>query len=166
MKRIITAIVGLMALMASNAAVPYDFSLVITKTNQEEVCYKFASIPVATFENGDMIITTYAPDNKVTVSYPMDEVANMHFVSEPKQDGLEAIEGTARPMPTFAVDNNNLYADNLAAGIEVGIYTISGLKVADGITDAEGSVTVNISDLAAGVYAVSANGNSFKFIKR
>jgi len=164
MKRVITAIVCLMALMASNAAVPYDFSLVITKTNQEEICYKFASIPVATFENDDMIITTYDPNDKVTVTYPMDEVANMHFVSTPA--GIEEIEGAGKQMPTFAVDNNNLYAGGLPAGVEVSIYTISGLKAAAGITDADGSATVNISSLAAGVYAVSAHGNSFKFIKR
>lgn len=160
MKKIISTLIALLAIVGAQAAIPYYYSLEITKKSGEKVVYKFADEPVATFSGTDMNITT---KGNPAVAYPTSDIAKMTLLCEENPAGID--NTTVGAKTAFAVDSQTLYAEGLNAGAEIAVYALNGIRMIAANADADGAAAISIANLPAGTYIVATPGQSFKFIK-
>lgn len=162
MKKYILSAVALLAAVFSTSAVEiFRTTLKLTTYNDETVEIAFAETPVATFAEKNLVITTV---DETKIEYPMADVKEITFDTE-SFEGIETIAGEEQNTLRFNIGRESLTVDGLAGGARVDLYTVSGVLAASGVADADGHAAVSLDILAPGVYIVSAQGKSFKFIK-
>lgn len=158
-KYIIAAAAALMA-MGAQAVESVAHTLVITKKSGETVEYKFADRPVATFAGEDMTITLALTGQ--SFAYPMAQVATLTVTPQTLGVDDAALASTA---VTFEYDGTTLTCRGLSAGATVALYNLGGTALASTAAASDGTATIDLSNLAKGVYVISAGAESFKFIK-
>ena len=158
MKKYIISIFALLAAMAVQAEI-LPKSLLVTMKDGNESIFKFADTPVATFEGTDMKITTGG--GAETVMIAMAEVNNMTIIDD--KSAVEDLKDAAKA--TFIIGETQIKGAGLRASAKVALYTVSGIMVAQTVTDDQGSFTVDIPAGATGTFIVRAGDRSFKFIK-
>ncbi len=160
MNRLIIAVIILLA-GVSAAFADADIrhrSMVLTTKQGESVQFRFSLDPVVTFSGTDLVLTDINDDS---VTFPIENVASITFVDD--TTGVEAIAAGDTVRITLA--DGLLTAEGLKEGAFLTLYDMKGAAVASVRADENGRAEVAVSRLAKGVYAVSAAGHSFKFIK-
>lgn len=161
MKKTILAIVAIVAMaLSSNAATQYSHSLDLNKKDGTKVSYLFLHTPVATFEGDNLKITLSATDESVL--HPIDDLESLTFSKTEVEGSVDAILPGSM---AFGISAETLDASGLPCCTVVAVYDLEGRLVASSTTGADGSASVAIAHLPAGVYAVKAGNHSFKFIR-
>lgn len=158
-KYIIAAAAALMA-MGAQAVESVAHTLVITKKSGETVEYKFADRPVATFSGDDMTITLALSGQ--SFAYPVAQVATLTVT--PQTLGIDDTSLSSTTL-TFDYDGIILKCHGLNAGATMSLFNLGGTMLANTAASDEGTAVINLSDLAPGIYVISAGSESFKFIK-
>ena len=162
MKKFYTLILVFVGICASavmaNAATTYR-SVVFNKTDGE----KFA----LTVESG---MTTLVSDGYITmscdlgvVSLPVSDVTSWTFSTEPGTDfKVAGVDTPAEDLDLveLVVNEGSLTLNGLAEGSKVMLVSVDGRVVAS--TVGEGTLTLPISSLHAGVYILTYNDKSIK----
>lgn len=159
MKKLILTIVAMAIGCIAAFSANEGYSLVVTLNSGDEVEYRFADTPVATFENDDLVVTTKGGLSKV--QHPLATFAKMTIKAAPA-DAIEAVDAVRA---SFLVGEAWLQAQNLEAGTRVSVYSDAGTLMAAGEADAAGRVSVSVAACGKGVYVVKAGNHTFKFVK-
>ena len=100
----------------------------------------------------------------------LNENISVEFVSPVTFEFCEyedtAVKGLEVSKPVFKINGLTLEASNLEPNSSVTIYDSTGRKVAAGVTDNSGNVTISISSLPNGAFIVNSKANNFKFHKK
>lgn len=157
---ILSLLMGLIFSMSMSAADSEALvtRLTISKLDGTEIHYALADKPTVMFSEGNIVIT-----NGVEVaSYPKSEIADFHFTTG-TMDAIESVD--ADDMMVRFVDNNNVVISG--PGItSATAYDLQGIAVAHAKAT-NGTVTLDLSDKAAGIYLVSVpNHPTMKFLKK
>ena len=118
--------------------------------------YKCTDHPSVAVNETNLVITVNGTD----VLFPANEVRKFTFA----EDGQTAIEDVTT-QGTYEITQDAITVDNLKDGIVMTIYDTNGRLIAQS-KSANGTVSVNISNLPNGVYIVKAGNTNFKFLKR
>lgn len=117
------------------------------------------SLPVdglrLTFEDGQLVART----SETTVTYPLADLSAMFFAVQPT--GIASLQA-AQPAPVFRDGRLTVSAP---AGTDVRLYAADGRLVACFVKGTDGSESFAPA-LTRGVYVVSMNGRTFKFLAR
>ncbi len=132
-------------------------SLQITTKAGEAVTFRFTLDPVITFSGTDLVLTDINDDS---VSMPMAQIASMTFVGD-----MTSVATVGSDAVTFSLAGGLLSAEGLKAGSTLTIHDMKGALLLSVSADENGRAEAAVGNLAKGVYAVSAAGHSFKFIK-
>lgn len=151
-------VAGLFSAQAENP-IHYPYLMVVNTTEGQNVSYKFAEKPVATFDGDDMVLTLNGSEK---VTYPMANIVNITFASDPS--GVETIVTPGASLE-IAVTSSLISIKGLNPGEDVRLFDLNGRLVAAAQADADGAVEISVEGLAKGVYAVASPRHSFKFIK-
>lgn len=157
---ILSLLMGLIFSMSMSAADSEALvtRLTISKLDGTEIHYALADKPTVTFSEGNIVIT-----NGVEVaSYPKAEIADFHFTTG-TMGAIESVD--ADDMMVRFVDNNHIVISG--PGItSATAYDLQGTAVAHAKAT-NGTVTLDLSDKAAGIYLVSVpNHPTMKFLKK
>lgn len=164
MKKYIIAALAALAMSASGFAQKYTLQVNLSE-NENPIDYEFVQLPVATFSEGDLVISSVDPDNGSTVEvrYQMEQVKSLTI--DVDLTGIKDVTNPAADL-TFRVNSTEVAALGLAAGDLLAIYDIAGNRLAAANADADGIAKVNIAAFAPGVYVAYTPRHSFKFIKK
>lgn len=159
MKKIIMAAAVALAAIGSAQAAPIAprHDLLIHTGQGETLTYHFADKPVVTFSGDDMVVTSLETP---ALSFAMENIVNMTFAED--WTGVEAVAATGK---NIFVTSTTLTVSGMNDGARVDIFDMGGARVATATANADGRADSDISRLTKGVYTVSADGISFKFIK-
>ena len=132
-------------------------SFILNTKDDSKVEFRFASNPVITFDEADLLIT----DASLTsVRYPMADVVNIVFSTY-----TSSVKDVDADHIVVNLTRDLLTVSGLQAGDDVNIYNVDGALLAVAMADSDGSVALSLADLAAGVYIVNMPGKTFKFIR-
>ncbi|MCH5246504.1 MAG: T9SS type A sorting domain-containing protein [Muribaculaceae bacterium] len=155
----------LMSLVLAMAGVGSMFAAT-TQTlqiNGEEVDKVVSSI---TFD-GDKVVLHFGED---TESYDMNVVSIALETTVDSGDTGDDDKSGITDVKAFSfkgvVEGDWMTVGGVAAGTNVVVYNLNGATVAAAQADGAGVATVNISQLAGGVYIVRAGNQCVKFVKR
>lgn len=148
-----------MALAAIGASAEnFAHSLIVNKKSGESVEYKFEADPRVTFDAEDMVIST----GDATVRHAIADLEKLTFT---KTVGLDKVEASNVGI-SVAVTASYVSVKGLESGARLSVYALDGRFMADAVADASGAVTVNITNLSAGIYVAASDAHSFKFVKK
>ena len=142
---------------ASQAFFPYV--LYLNTTDGQTVEFKLATEPVATFEEGSIVLTVASGD---AVAFELDKVTNLTFAADP--DGVKSIAADKKKL-SVTITDEQILIDGLDAVAPVAVYDTNGRKIVADKADSAGHAQMAIGNLNKGVYVVSTPSQSFKFIK-
>lgn len=158
-KHIFAALFALAVASSAVVQASTSYSLLVNTADGNTVEYEFEYLPVATFEGDVMIITD---DRSLEgTRFAMDNVINMTIKSA--TSAVESVAGAAHLKISTA--NDVLSVSGLEAETQVMVYDAAGKLVASANAGQDGCISLNIGNLAKGVYVVAMPKQSFKFIR-
>ncbi len=113
--------------------------------------------PVVSFADSDVKLEC----NDVTILYPLDNYLKMTIEESTLPTDVKTVADDQSSW--FNVTSSNITATGCAS---LSIYAVDGKCLATERADADGVVTLNISQLRAGTYIAVAETKTFKFNKR
>ncbi len=135
------------------------YTLHVNTADGNSVAYEFEKEPIATFEDGILIVAAKASE---TLQFMLDNVTSITFSGEASSIDCIASNDTKQ---TVLVSGNEITIRGLKAAGKVAVYDAGGRMCVSSLADADGCVVINISDLGKGVFIVNTPNNSIKFIK-
>lgn len=137
------------------------YVFVVWTQSGEQISYPLAERPVVTQTNESLVVTTTA----TTVEYPKTGVRKFTLKSGAEDsDGIETIVGDKSGM--LMQRGNTVCMSGFRAGSDVRVFTVSGQNVSVGHIGNDGTLMLDLSQLAAGVYIISTESITYKIIKR
>ena len=130
--------------------------VVVWNSDSTYTVYKCTDHPSVAVNETNLVITVNGTD----VLFPANEVRKFTFDDEQ----LTVIEDVTT-QGTYEITQDAINVDNLKDGTILTIYDTNGRLIAQN-KSANGTVSVNISNLPNGVYVVKAGNTNFKFLKR
>ena len=132
-------------------------TLVVTKTNGEELAFQLTENSQLYFENGEKLVI--GEGQTVTAAFPLTEIRKMACT---EYTGIgETAPSALQLMPNPSRDR--FVIQHLQNSGEARIYTLDG-RLVKSFTATEG-LTVDISDLAPGMYLLHIDGQTLKMMK-
>lgn len=133
-------------------------SFTVWGTDGSMVSYALEDSPKVTFTETTLVVTLHG---KAT-SYPLENLARVTY---------ENVQGTGigdlwSHEPQFSVYDNLLIFPSLKQGSTVAVYTLDGLLIHQEYITENGRYAFPLTDVSAGVYMLSVNGVTHKFMKR
>jgi hypothetical protein len=132
-------------------------------TNGQKASFTFASKPeIAVGTDG----LTVSSSNSASVIYTFADVQKFYFEDD-ILTGIRNVKSETSASPVFSCNKGILAVSGLKASERVSVFSIGGSRVGEAVADNAGCASVDISDVANGVYLVSASsGVSFKLLKK
>lgn len=132
-------------------------------TNGQKASFTFASKP-------DIVVgtdgLTVSSSNSASVIYTFADVQKFYFEYDILTD-IRNVKSEASVSTVFSYNNGIIVVSGLNASECVSVFSIGGSKVGEAVADNAGCASVDISDVANGVYLVSTgSGVSFKLLKK
>lgn len=119
--------------------------------------------PVVTFDSEHISMKT----DRVTVTYPMTEVANYNFDDAEGTDVKSVKMDEKIRYAVQYVDNKHVIVRGAKAADRISVYSVGGQKVNAAVNGAEGGVVVSLEGLAQGQYVINIEGKvSAKVLKK
>lgn len=112
--------------------------------------------PVTTFSDGKLVVTT----STATISLPMENVKKYTYLL-----ATNGIDDIKTEQVTISQNGESITFCGLKSGTEISVYNASGVQMKQ-VKATHETETVTVSDLQVGVYAVKANGVTYKIMKR
>lgn len=130
--------------------------LQIWQTDGQVQSINLSEQPVTTFSDGNLVVTT----STATITLPMEKVKKYTYILS-----TDAIENVKAEKVTISQNGESITFSGLKNGAEIKVYSASGILMKE-VKASRESETVTVSDLQVGVYAVKANGVTYKIMKR
>lgn len=128
----------------------------IWKTNGEVISVSLSETPVTYYSEGRL----YTNTSSMSVSFDLSEIRKHTFYSD--ANGISAI---GDKKVELSENGESITFHGLTPGSIISIYSSSGVLMKQ--TTAKDNVeTVSVSGMPSGVYAVQANGGTFKITKK
>lgn len=145
-------------LIFSFSALAEEYNFVVWTKSGEQISFPVNEKPKVTHNNNCYTITS----NSTTVEYPIVNV--MKFTLEPQDPGgIEALKPIGSNI--FQSDNT-LKLSGFQVGSVVKIFAINGQLLFTQTINDEGLLSIDLSPLPHGIYVVSTECITCKFIKR
>ena len=146
----------LLLLIAFKASAAADNTVLVVELRDGSATnFLLADKPKVTFTAEQMNIVSCA----FSMEFDRADVKNFHFVN----DDATSVEA---PMePNAKVEGNTLMLSGIDDGTAIVIYNTSGLPVKHAVA-VGGNCTVSLDDIASGLYIVTFNNTTFKFLKK
>lgn len=124
--------------------------------------FAFSSKPKITMSAEGL---TLSASDKAEASYQFSDVQRYYFVADIDNDAVQTIEATDRH-PVFSCANGLLTVRGMLSGERIRVVSISGAVVKASAADTDGTVQIDLSQMASGVYIVATeSGVNFKIVK-
>lgn len=130
--------------------------LQIWQTDGQVQSINLSEQPVTTFSDGNLVVTT----STATISLPMENVKKYTYSLVPT-----GIDDVKAEQVAISQNGESITFFGLKSGSEISVYNASGVQMKQ-VKATHDTETVTISDLQVGVYAVKANGVTYKIMKR
>ena len=91
--------------------------------------------PKVTFEGNDVVLTTHMN----VVNYPSAEIVKLTYLDVKDATGIDNFKSFG---VVFSFNNDVVKIQNLVSQTKVSLYTVEGVLVASGMTDAKGSISL------------------------
>lgn len=147
---LLTAMLFLPSLLMAGA-VQY---LVLTRNNTEVAKFSLNDTPVITFSGDDLVVTCNGEEKLKT---SMEGLKNSF---ESVETGIQDIESEEPAKPRFIFGEAIL--EGLKSGDPITVYTLDGKVVSHTTANANGSATINISNLGKGIFILRTPSQSIK----
>ena len=158
MKKYISAIIMALAVCFTASAVDAAHTLVVKAKSGTETEFKFADEPFTYFADGQIIFSA----NNGLQSLMLDVADFDSFYFKTAEGGVTDAE---LQRVAFTLTPDAISAEHLAPNAAVKVFNAAGVLMLSATADADGAVTISITNLAAGTYVLSAGNYSFKFTK-
>ena len=112
-------------------------------------------MPKVAFQNDKVVITSTVLD----MEYPKSDI--LRFTYKGSGTGIAAPKTEAN----YSQEGNCLVFHGVGSADKVAIYTTNGLRVPAHLTAVGDGVTLSLSSIPQGVYVLSVNGKTSKFIR-
>lgn len=122
-----------------------------------KVLYALEEKPKITFTDTELVITTKG----VEIAYALSDV-NLLTYENGETTGITNLYDDA----SFKLDGNAIVFSKLKAKDIVSLYSINGTLVFKKTVTVDGEYAVSLNDIETGVYVVSVNGLTYKFMKK
>ena len=132
--------------------------MVIWTKDGTPIAYALAENPKVIFTETNLIITSKG----VEVIYALDKMARFTY----EYDEETFIKNLQTNEVTFKIKDESLLFPALKAHSTVSIYSISGTLVFKKTVQTAGEYSFPLSSLTAGTYLVTANGVTYKIVKK
>lgn len=142
----------------SAAAVDATHVVVVKDKSGTETEFKFADETFAFFSEDQIVFS--ANNGLQSLFLNADDFDSFYFKSA--ESGITDAEFQRA---AFTVTPDAISAEHLAPNAAVKVFNLAGLELLNAATDANGAVTISITNLAAGTYVLSVGSFSFKFNK-
>ena len=123
-----------------------------------KVAYALAEQPKITFTETDLVITT----NGVEVNYALEKMARFTY----EYDDETSIRNLKTNEVVFTLDGESLLFPAMTANSTVSIHALNGTLVFKKTVQVAGEYSFPLSSLTAGTYLVTANGVTYKIVKK
>ena len=153
LRRLLTMLLLLVAFKASATA--DNTVLVVELRDGNTANFLLADKPKITFTAQQMNIVS----ESFSMEFDRSDVKNFHFV----KDDATSVEAPVEP--NAKVEGNTLMLSDIDDGTAIVIYNTSGLPVKHTVA-VGGNCTVSLDDIASGLYIVTFNNTTFKFLKK
>lgn len=155
MKKIILLICFLICVFKVSAE--NNNALVLHMANGKLVTYLLDDLPIVTFEDDELVITT--PNN--VVSYQDGDVVKFTYsYVDPSKVSQTTMSDTM-----FKFEGNVLCAYNLEPLSDVSVFSVDGALITSAKTGANGEITLSIPQQSGNVVVVKTSVANFKMMK-
>ena len=132
-------------------------ALVLHMANGKLVTYLLDDLPIVTFEDDELVITT--PNN--VVSYQDGDVVKFTYsYVDPSKVSQTTMSDTM-----FKFEGNVLCAYNLEPLSDVSVFSVDGALITSAKTGANGEITLSIPQQSGNVVVVKTSVANFKMMK-
>ena len=132
-------------------------ALVLHMANGKLVTYLLDDLPIVTFEDDELVITT--PNN--VVSYQDGDVVKFTYsYVDPSKVSQTTMSDTM-----FKFEGNVLCAYNLEPLSDVSVFSVDGALITSAKTGANGEITLSIPQQSGNVVVVKTSVANFKIMK-
>ena len=132
-------------------------TLVLHMANGKLVTYLLDDLPIVTFEDDELVITT--PNN--VVSYQDGDVVKFTYsYVDPSKVSQTTMSDTM-----FKFEGNVLCAYNLEPLSDVSVFSVDGALITSAKTGANGEITLSIPQQSGNVVVVKTSVANFKMMK-
>lgn len=147
--------IATMAVWAQNTSQ----AMVVWMTDGTQVRHMLSDEPKTSFLNGTLFLSS----NKVSISYPLDQVRKYTFEGEYQQVNISQLRpGEVRMWET----KDAVKFEGLEAGTPVEVYNMDGRMLSQQ-TAQEGVATIaSLAEFPTGTYIVKIKNQTIKFLKR
>ena len=91
--------------------------------------------PKVTFDGNDVVLTTHLS----VVNYPSTEIVKLTYLDLKNATGIDNFTSSG---VVFSFNNDVVKIQNLVSQTKVSLYTVEGVLVASGMTDAKGGISL------------------------
>ena len=163
MKKSFTKLLAAAVLLSAGlfASAQEKASLIVTKTDGHALNYGLVATPSITFNDSIMTVTVTINNAQKAINFKANEVKSFTYgmttyVNTPTSD----------KKISFRIAGQTLAIQGVKSAKNIRLYQIDGKQLPVDATENGESTQVNLSGIAAGVYVISADGETFKFMKR
>ena len=114
--------------------------------------------PKVTFDGNDVVLTTHMS----VVNYPSTEIVKLTYLDLKNATGIDNFTSSG---VVFSFNNEVVKIQNLASQTKVSLYTVEGILVVSGMTDAKGRVSLPIPKVTQEYMIVKTPSLTFKIRK-
>lgn len=119
--------------------------------------------PVVTFDSEHISMKT----DRVTVTYPMTEVADYKFDDAEGTDVKSVMMDEKTRYAVQYVDNNHVAVRGAKVADRISVYSVGGQKMKSDVSRTDDGVVVSLEGLAKGQYMINIEGKvSAKILKK
>lgn len=158
MKKYISAIIMALAVCLGASAVEAAHSVVVKAKSGYGAEFKFADEPLVFFSDGQIVFS--AKNGLQSLFLDVADFESFYFKTA--EGGVTDAE---LQRVAFTLTPDAISAEHLAPNASVKVFNAAGVLMLSATADADGTVTLSITNLAAGTYVISAGNYSFKFTK-
>lgn len=130
-------------------------ALVVELRDGSSTTLSLSETPRITFSGERMSIFSSA----ASMDFLRSDIKNYHFVDTPS-----SIDETIAPSQAV-IESNTLKVSGVAPNTAITLYAVNGVVVKHAVATA-GHCTITLNDLTAGLYIVTYNNTTFKFLKK
>ena len=156
MKKSIKLLVALSMLQGLAGKAYANEMVVVNDSHGGKSTFNLSTHPVISIDTYSLILKT----DETTVMFPLNEFVSFSIVDDSTTTGIQE-KGAGSPSFSFG---SGLKANGLQPSSPVKVYNLSGILVAEGTTDAEGRLQLDVDTVKGITYLVKTTTGSFKFV--
>lgn len=161
MKKILFAFTVFLLSVASHAGERSVLSVLMK--DGANICFYLNELPLITFVDEDVMIVS---DTEVA-TIPRTLVERFEFL-DAMPTSIEDVEMTDDKTTVSHVElsDNGVSINGLKTDSQVRLYTLSGKQLASATASIDGCAYLSLQSLPTGIYLITYNQTTFKFLKR